>query len=180
MIPFSRARLFLRRRKFATVGIVAPCILALEVLSIAVVPSGLAQADSPRNENDSRQKVTAEIAAIEAFVTAFNARDVDAVMEFFAPDAVYHNMPMPPMQGKPAIKTLLQQIVSPTSWIEWETLNMAEAGNVVFTERVDRFEMGGKKVELPVAGVFEIESGKIIAWRDYFDMATWPRQTSGG
>ncbi len=38
-----------------------------------------------------------------------------------------------------AIKTILQQIVSPTSWIEWETLNIAEAS---------------KKVELPVAGVF--------------------------
>ncbi len=42
----------------------------------------------------------------------------------------------------------------------------------MFTERVDRFEMAGKKVELPVADVFEIENGKIKAWRDYFDMAT--------
>jgi limonene-1,2-epoxide hydrolase len=40
--------------------------------------------------------------------------------------------------------------------------------------------MAGKKVELPVAGVFEIENGKIKAWRDYFDMAAWTRQTSGG
>ncbi len=70
-----------------------------------------------------------------------------------------------------AIKIILQQIVSPTSWIEWETLNMAEAGSIVFTERVNRFEMAGKKVELTVAGVFEIENGKIKAWRDYFNMA---------
>ena len=117
---------------------------------------------------------------VSAFCRAWSNRDVDELLGYFAEDAVYHNMPMPPMQGKPAIKTLLQQIVSPTSWIEWETLNIAEAGNVVFTERVDRFEMGGKKVELPVAGVFEIEGGKIKAWRDYFDMAAWTRQTSGG
>ncbi len=117
---------------------------------------------------------------VTAFCRAWSNRDVDEILGYFTEDAVYHNMPMPPMQGKPAIKTLLQQIVSPTSWIEWETLNMAEAGNVVFTERVDRFEMGGKKVELPVAGVFEIENGKIKAWRDYFDMAAWTRQTSGG
>ncbi len=117
---------------------------------------------------------------VSAFCRAWSNRDVDEILAYFAEDAVYHNMPMPPMQGKQAIKTILQQIVSPTTWIEWETLNIAEAGNVVFTERVDRFEMGGKKVELPVAGVFEIENGKIKAWRDYFDMAAWTRQTSGG
>ncbi len=77
--------------------------------------------------------------------------------------------------GVPAIKTILQQIISPTTWIEWETLNLAENGNVVFTERIDRFEMGSKKVELPVAGVFEIEGSKIKACRDYFDMAAWTR-----
>ncbi len=117
---------------------------------------------------------------VTAFCKAWSSRDVDQILSYFTEDAVYHNMPMPPMEGKPAIKTILQQIVSPTTWIEWETLNIAEAGNIVFTERLDRFEMGGKKVELPVAGVFEIENGKIKAWRDYFDMAAWTRQTSGG
>ena len=116
---------------------------------------------------------------VSAFCKAWSNRDLDEILGYFTEDAVYHNMPMPPMQGKPAIKTILQQIISPTTWIEWETLNMAEAGNIVFTERMDRFEMGGKKVELPVAGVFEIKGGKIKAWRDYFDMAAWTRQTSG-
>ncbi len=117
---------------------------------------------------------------VTAFCRAWSNRDVDEILGYFTEDAVYHNMPMPPMQGKPAIKTILQQIIAPTTWIEWETLKMAENGNVVFTERVDRFEMGGKRVELPVAGVFEIEGGKIKAWRDYFDMAAWTRQTGGG
>jgi limonene-1,2-epoxide hydrolase len=30
-----------------------------------------------------------------------------------------------------------------------------------------------------VAGVFELRDGKIAAWRDYFDMATWTRQAGG-
>jgi len=60
------------------------------------------------------------------------------------------------------------------------SFNVAENGDVVFTERVDRFQMGDKKVELPVAGVFEVRDGKIAAWRDYFDMPTWTRQTGGG
>jgi limonene-1,2-epoxide hydrolase len=33
-------------------------------------------------------------------------------------------------------------------------------------------------ISLPVTGVFEIEDGKIAAWRDYFDMATITSQFS--
>jgi limonene-1,2-epoxide hydrolase len=117
---------------------------------------------------------------VAAFCRAWSSRDVDEILGYFTEDAVYHNMPMAPIQGKPAIKAILQQIVAPTAWIEWEMLSMAESGSVVFTERVDRFQMGERRVELPVAGVFEIDGGKIRAWRDYFDMAAWTRQTSGG
>ena len=27
-------------------------------------------------------------------------------------------------------------------------------------------------IELPVMGTFEVKDGKIVAWRDYFDLAT--------
>lgn len=47
------------------------------------------------------------------------------------------------------------------------------SGNVVMNERVDTLSMGGNEVALPVMGVFEIEDGKIRAWRDYFDMAAF-------
>ena len=113
------------------------------------------------------------------FCRAWSRRNVAELLVYFSDDAVYHNMPMPPIKGKPAIEAILNQIIAPTTRIEWETLNIAEAGGVVLTERVDRFEMGERKVELPVAGVFEIEDGKIKAWRDYFDMPTWTRQAQG-
>ena len=49
-------------------------------------------------------------------------------------------------------------------------------GDVVLTERVDTFQMGDKTVALEVMGTFELRDGKIAAWRDYFDMASWTRQ----
>jgi limonene-1,2-epoxide hydrolase len=49
-------------------------------------------------------------------------------------------------------------------------LNLAAAGNVVMTERVDVFTYPDKSIELPVAGVFEVRGDKIAAWRDYFDV----------
>lgn len=55
-------------------------------------------------------------------------------------------------------------------------LAIAAGGTVVFAERVDRTDTrDGKHVDLPVVGVFEIVDGKIRAWRDYFDLATYMR-----
>ena len=34
-------------------------------------------------------------------------KDSDEILEFFSDDAVYHNMPMAPVQGKAAINTVL-------------------------------------------------------------------------
>ena len=122
--------------------------------------------------------MSVNIDLVTAFCKAWSRRDVEELIDYFTEDAIYHNMPGPPIEGKSAIKTILQQILVPTTWAEWEMLNIAEVGDVVLTERVDRFDVAGKRVELPVAGVFEIEGGKIKAWRDYFDMATWTRQTA--
>src|SRR3990172_649582 len=91
--------------------------------------------------------VSANTELVTAFCRAWSNRDVEEILGYFTEDAVYHNMPMPPMKGKPAIQAILNQIVAPTSAIDWEVLNVAESGNLVFTERVDRFEIGGKKVE---------------------------------
>ena len=86
-------------------------------------------------------------------------------------------MPLLPLIGVEAIRETLNMFVTPAERIEFELLAIASAGDLVFTERVDRFEMMGKSVSLPVAGVFQVRNGKIAAWRDYFDMQTWMTQT---
>ena len=54
--------------------------------------------------------------------------------------------------------------------LEFVLLHVASAGDVVFTERIDKLSFGGRDVELPVAGVFEVDGERISAWRDYFDV----------
>lgn len=115
---------------------------------------------------------------VRQFCAAWSRRNVEELLAFFSPDAVYHNMPLPPLQGIDAIRATLETFVTPAEWIEFEMLIIASRGNTVFTERVDRFRFAGKEVSLPVAGVFELENGKIRAWRDYFDMQTWLQQTT--
>ncbi|MEM9879804.1 MAG: limonene-1,2-epoxide hydrolase family protein, partial [Pseudomonadota bacterium] len=61
------------------------------------------------------------------------------------------------------------------------TLHIAENGNVVMTERIDRFALAsGAHIELPVMGIFEVEGDKITAWRDYFDLAQFSAQMQAG
>ena len=87
---------------------------------------------------------------------------------------------MPTVQGKAGIKTVLDMFLKPSESVEFIVLKIAEGDDgAVLTERLDKFALGGKNIELPVMGVFELTGGKIAAWRDYFDMATWTRQTSG-
>ncbi len=116
---------------------------------------------------------------IREFCAAWSRRSIDELLGFFQPDAVYHNMPMEPVRGHEGIRRVLEMFVPPAEWIEWEVLRTASSGDVVFTERVDRFRIGGRTVSLPVAGVFELRDGKIAAWRDYFDMGSWTRQVQG-
>jgi len=45
------------------------------------------------------------------------------------------------------------------------------ADDVVMNERTDYITLNGRPVTLPICGVFEIENGRIKAWREYFDLA---------
>jgi limonene-1,2-epoxide hydrolase len=112
---------------------------------------------------------------VREFCSAWSRRSIDELLAYFTPDAVYHNMPLAPVSGLDGIREILNLFVPPTEAIEFQVLHTAVRGNLVFTERIDRFTMGGRTVDLPVAGVFELRDGRIAAWRDYFDLATWQR-----
>jgi limonene-1,2-epoxide hydrolase len=115
---------------------------------------------------------------IEEFCAAWKTRDVDMILGYFADDAVYHNIPIEPAVGLDAIRGMLEMFVPPADEIEFTIHLMMSDGDKVFTERTDRFVMGEKIVELPVAGVFEIRDGKIAAWRDYFDLQSFMNQSA--
>jgi len=114
---------------------------------------------------------------ITAFCNAIPRLDVEELLGFFAEDAVYHNMPIAPVHGHDAIGATLRGFLEPASAAEFDLRAIAEVGGVVLTERVDRFTIDGKSIELPVMGAFEVDGrGKIRAWRDYFDLAQFTKQ----
>ncbi len=112
---------------------------------------------------------------VTRFCDAWSNYDIAKILDFFTDDAVYHNMPIQAVQGKDAIKGMIEQFMAAFDGAKWEILNISAAGDVVLTERVDGFT-GTKPMSLQVMGVFEIKDGKIAAWRDYFDLAEWTKQ----
>ena len=113
-----------------------------------------------------------------AFIDAWNRMDWQAISDALDENVIYHNIPMEKIEGKAAAMAFIQSM-QPES-VHWETISIAESGNKVLTERVDGFVMpGGRKLSLPVMGTFEISDGRITAWRDYFDLATFTSQMAG-
>ena len=114
---------------------------------------------------------------VTEFCKAWARLNIDQVMDFFTDDAVYHNIPLPKAEGKAAIRKTIEGLLKGTTWLEFKVLHSASVGNVVMNERVDSFEVKGKRMSLPVAGVFETTPNvKIKAWRDYFDMKMFTDQ----
>ena len=118
---------------------------------------------------------------VENFIAAWGRNDVDEIMSFFQPDAIYHNIPVGPVTGTDAIRQVIVGFAGNATAIEWILKEIAEsASGAVLTERVDRFEIGGKWIELRVMGSFELRDGKIAHWRDYFEMKQFTDQMPTG
>jgi limonene-1,2-epoxide hydrolase len=107
---------------------------------------------------------------VRRFCAVWADGDLDAIMAFFADDAVYHNIPVAPVRGRDAIRETIAGFTAGVDKLEFRVTNLAANGDVVLTERVDVFVTGDRSIELPVMGTFEVAGGRITAWRDYFDL----------
>ena len=110
------------------------------------------------------------IDVVTKFCAAWERVDLDEIISFFAADAVYHNIPLAPVNGADAIRTTITGFVGGVDKIEFVVKHIAATGNVVLTERDDIFTSPERTLSLPVMGTFEVVDGKIVAWRDYFDL----------
>ncbi|KAI9003934.1 hypothetical protein DFJ74DRAFT_713448 [Hyaloraphidium curvatum] len=117
-------------------------------------------------------------AAALAFFDAFATKDLDKICSFLADDATILNHPTPPAQSKAQWREGMAGFIGACKEIVFVIDHIATgADGSVFSERVDKFSMNGKWLELPVVGVMEFNSeGKISAWREFWDMASFQKQ----
>ena len=113
------------------------------------------------------------VAIVTAFIDAWSRLDADELASYFAEDGCYHNIPVGPVTGRDNVRNMIAGFTANWTATEWDLVHIVGAGDVVIAERLDRTEVGSKRVDLPCTGVFEMHEGKIKVWRDYFDLATF-------
>ena len=107
---------------------------------------------------------------VAAFIAAWEAGDAATLGAFFSEDAVYHNGPIDPVTGRDAIEGTLASFMAMGGRVDVDLAHALADESIVMTERIDHFIRPEGTVSLPVMGIFEVSEGRIIAWRDYFDL----------
>ncbi|BBY01076.1 limonene-1,2-epoxide hydrolase family protein [Mycobacterium seoulense] len=117
-------------------------------------------------------------ALVRDFLGSWQGRSLDTICSAFADDAVYHNVPVEPIEGIAGIRAVFQAFLDAFADAKLDIMSLAAEPGLVLVERVDYFTMNdGRKVVLPVTGVFEVKNGKITRFSDYFDLADFERQS---
>lgn len=114
---------------------------------------------------------------VTEFCAKWASPDPAELAAYFTEDGVYHNIPMDPVQGPEAITGFIAAMTDGFEGIDFQVHRQVSDGSsgsgTVVNERTDVMRLkDGRRLELPVMGIFEIVDGKIARWSDYFDLAT--------
>lgn len=112
-------------------------------------------------------------AIVEEFIRAWSRLDASELADYFAEDGVYHNIPAVPVVGRENIRQFIAGFIKPWTHTNWVISNILADGDLVMVERLDKTRTSAGDVDLPCVGVFVLKEGKIVVWRDYFDMGTY-------
>lgn len=106
---------------------------------------------------------------VRAEIAAWGRNDVDEVMSHFAQDAAFDIGPSyPRLKGRDAIHKMMKAFFDRGTCVDLEIRHLAVDGNVVMMERHDHWIVDGKQTSWPVMGAYQVQDGKITAWREYF------------
>ena len=108
---------------------------------------------------------------VNDFMARITALDFDGAFELVTPDVEYDNVPIGKVEGPDGIRSVFAQLdAMGVDGMEWIVHRQTASDTLVLNERTDRFHANGKWAQVAVAGVFEVQDGRITLWRDYFDM----------
>ena len=115
---------------------------------------------------------------VRDFLGSWQGRNLDTICGAFAENAVYHNVPVKPIEGMAGIRGIFKAFLDAFTYAELKIVTLAAEPGLVLSERIDYFTMNdGRKIVLPVTGVFVVKNGKITRFSDYFDLADFERQS---
>lgn len=104
---------------------------------------------------------------VQAFVDRFNAADADGLAELYHEDAVNHQVALPSVSGRAAIRAMFLEDFAAFK-LTCIPENIFEDGNWGILEWKDPLGMRG-------CGFFQTDGGKIRLQRGYWDIITFMR-----
>lgn len=109
---------------------------------------------------------------------AWNAADVEAILQDFAPDAVLTSASGQTLSGIPAIRQSLTSFFSAFAQIRLEVRSLVAHGDTAACEWdfSCRHRLTGNAARLPASVFITCHHGKISEWREYYDTAQFKEQ----
>ena len=112
--------------------------------------------------------------AVRNLMTSWSDRDRADVGAYLSDDAVFFNGPRGVYHGAETITALFRRNLSVTSWFDVDIKALVSDGHTVMVERIDKFEIDGKRFGMELVGVFDVaDDGRITRWREYYDFRTF-------
>jgi limonene-1,2-epoxide hydrolase len=110
------------------------------------------------------------IEVVREFCAAIDRKDLAAIEALMDETVVYHNIGSEPAVGRDATLAAVKFQFDMFDPITFRLRNIAADGDTVLTERVDEVTANSITAPVPIMGTFEVRDGRIVHWRDYFDM----------
>jgi steroid delta-isomerase-like uncharacterized protein len=116
------------------------------------------------------------VSIVREFEHAFNARDVGALLACFTADATYEDGFYGPHRGQAVLREMFERMFREGRDYAWRMETIVEAGDraaaewtfsYVVSEAIPR--SAGRKVQFRGMSLFELEGGRIRAYREAFD-----------
>ena len=119
-------------------------------------------------------------AVTEAFLHALADSDLDRAIGFLAEDVHYVNVGLPAIDGAERVRRAFQGLTRPDVGFEVYLHAISAEGPVVLTERTDVIVLGPLRLQFWVMGRFDVVDGRIVLWRDGFDVGDLLRSVGRG
>ena len=79
---------------------------------------------------------------VRSFCAKWADGNVKEIVNYFDENAIYHNIPMAPVNGVDEIRLFIEGFFSSAESIDFEILHQVASGNIVMNERIDTLVIG--------------------------------------
>jgi len=116
----------------------------------------------------------ANVQVVNDFCATFTVPiDWDKMASHLSDDCKYRaSQDTPIVEGPAAIVGFLRGFADAATFAEFEMVDTWARGPVVVNDRIDRFRLPDRSLDIPVVGVFHVVDGKITEWSDFIFGAT--------